>query len=178
MGGGASQFTLVAGLPLSDVSMVDVGLYAQDEWKIKPNLTFSYGLRYETQTGIPYEGNWAPRVSLAYGLGHSKQPEDRAARRLRHLLRPLLLQLPAAGRALQRRHAAAILVSNPDFYPPIPTPAKLSAAGHQLAHQLTVANNLHVPYTSEAAFSVEQQVTKNATISVTYLNSRGVHQLH
>ena len=29
----------------------------------------------------------------------------------------------------------------------------------------------------EAAFSVERQVMKNATVSVTYLNSRGVHQL-
>jgi hypothetical protein len=34
-----------------------------------------------------------------------------------------------------------------------------------------------VPYTMEAAVSVERQVTKNATVSVTYLNSRGVHQL-
>jgi len=40
-----------------------------------------------------------------------------------------------------------------------------------------VQSNLHVPYTMEAAFSVERQVTKNATVSVTYLNSRGVHQL-
>ena len=29
----------------------------------------------------------------------------------------------------------------------------------------------------EAAVSLERQVTKNATVSVTYLNSRGVHQL-
>ena len=29
----------------------------------------------------------------------------------------------------------------------------------------------------EAAFSVERQITKNATVSVTYLNSRGEHQL-
>ena len=65
LGGGASQFSLVAGLPLSDVSMVDVGLYAEDEWRIRPNISFSYGLRYETQTGIPYEGNWAPRLSLS-----------------------------------------------------------------------------------------------------------------
>ena len=40
-----------------------------------------------------------------------------------------------------------------------------------------VQSNLHVPYTMEAAISLERQVTKNATISLTYLNSRGVHQL-
>src|SRR5208283_4117884 len=59
MGGGASQFSIITGQPLSDVSMIDVGLYAEDEWRIRPNISLSYGLRYETQTGIPYEGNWA-----------------------------------------------------------------------------------------------------------------------
>ena len=56
------------------------GCTREDEWRIRPNISLSYGLRYETQTGIPYEGDWAPRVSLAWGLGHSKTPEDGAAR--------------------------------------------------------------------------------------------------
>ena len=56
--------------------MVDVGLYVEDEWRLRPNITLSGGLRYETQTGIPYQGDWAPRVSLAWGLGHNKtQPK-------------------------------------------------------------------------------------------------------
>ena len=54
--------------------MVDVGLYAEDEWRIKPNFSLTAGLRYETQTGIPYHGDWAPRLSLAWGLGHAKTP--------------------------------------------------------------------------------------------------------
>ncbi len=177
MGGGASQFILVAGLPLSDVSMVDVGLYAQDEWKIKPNLTLSYGLRYETQTGIPYEGNWAPRVSLAYGLGRSKQPKtvlrggygifyDRFSYNY-------LLQAERFNGVTQQQY----VVANPNFFPLIPSPALLAQLATNSPTTYQVANNLHVPYAMESAFSVEQQVTKNATVSVTYLNSRGIHQL-
>jgi len=177
MGGGASQFTLVAGEPLSDVSLIDIGLYAQDEWKVKPNLTFSYGLRYETQTGIPYEGNWAPRISLAYGLGHSKAPKTvlRAGYGIFYdrFSYDYVLQSERFNGVTQEQY----VVANPNFYPLIPTPAQLSQLATNSPTSYQVANNLHVPYTMEAAFSVEQQVTKNATVSVTYLNSRGVHQL-
>jgi Carboxypeptidase regulatory-like domain len=172
------QFTLVAGLPQSDVSMVDVGLYVQDEWKIRPNIDLSYGLRYETQSGIPYEGNWAPRVSLSYALGHSKQPKTvlRGGYGIfydRFSYNNLLTAERYNGITQQ-----TYTVSDPTFYPAIPTPAQLSMLATNSPTIYTVAGNLHVPYTSEAAFSVEQQVTKNATVSVTYLNSRGVHQLY
>jgi len=173
-----SQFTLVAGVPQTAVAMFDVGLYVQDEWKIKPNLTFSYGLRYETQTGIPYEGNWAPRLSLAYGIGHSSRPKtvlrggygifyDRFSY-------DYLLQAERYNGITQQTYT----VSDPTFYPAIPTPAQLQGLATNSPTTYQIASNLHVPYTSEAAFSVERQVTKSATVSVTYLNSRGVHQLY
>ena len=177
MGGGASQFTVVGGYPLSDVSVIDLGLYAQDEWKVKPNFTFSYGLRYETQTGIPYEGNWAPRLSVAYGLGHSKAPKTvlRAGYGIFYdrFSYDYLLEAERFNGITQQQY----VVSNPNFYPLIPTPAQLSQLATNSPTSYQVANNLHVPYTLEAAASIERQVTKNATVSVTYLNSRGVHQL-
>ncbi len=178
LGGGASQFTLVAGQPLSDVSMVDVGLYAQDEWKIRPNVTLSYGLRYETQTGIPYEGNWAPRVSLAWGLGHSKTAPKTVLRGgygifYDRFSYDYILQAERYNGITQQQY----VVANPNFYPLIPTPAQLATLATNSPTTYQVQNNLHVPYTMEAAFSVERQVTKNATVSVTYLNSRGIHQL-
>ena len=69
------------------------------------------------------------------------------------------------------------VVANPNFYPPSQRPAQLAQLSTASPTVYQVQNNLHVPYTMEAAISLERQVTKNATISVTYLNSRGVHQL-
>jgi hypothetical protein len=69
------------------------------------------------------------------------------------------------------------VVANPNFYPLIPTPAQLAMLATNSPTTYQVQSNLHVPYTMEAAFSVERQITKSATVSVTYLNSRGVHQL-
>jgi hypothetical protein len=177
LGGGASQFSLVVGQPLSDVSMVDVGLYAEDEWRIRPNISLSYGLRYETQTGIPYEGNWAPRVSLAWGLGHTKTPKtvirtgfgifyDRFSY-------DNLLQAERYNGITQQQY----VVANPNFFPLIPTPAQLAQLSTTSPTIYQVQSNLHVPYTMEAAISLERQVTKNATVSLTYLNSHGEHQL-
>jgi hypothetical protein len=178
LGGGASQFTLVAGQPLSDVSMIDVGLYAQDEWKIRPNVTLSYGLRYETQTGIPYEGNWAPRVSVAWGLGHSKSAPKTVLRGGYGIFYDrfsynYILQAERYNGITQQQY----VVANPNFYPLIPTPDQLAMLATNSPTTYQVESNLHVPYTMEAAFSVDRQVTKNATVSVTYLNSRGIHQL-
>lgn len=42
------------------------GFFAQDEWRVRPNLTLSYGVRYENETIIRDRNNFAPRVALAY----------------------------------------------------------------------------------------------------------------
>lgn len=75
-GGGASQFNISTGNPLADVSQVDFGIYAQDDWRVRPNLTFSYGLRYEGQTNIHSILNFAPRVAVAWspGAANSTKP--------------------------------------------------------------------------------------------------------
>ncbi len=42
------------------------GTFFQDEWRIRPNLTFSYGLRYERESIINDNNNFGPRVSVAW----------------------------------------------------------------------------------------------------------------
>ena len=53
MGGGASQFTMTTGVPLAAVAQTDIGLFGEDSWRIRPNFTLNYGLRFETQNNIP-----------------------------------------------------------------------------------------------------------------------------
>lgn len=176
MGGGPSQFSIITGQTLSDVSMIDVGLYAEDEWRIKPNISLTAGLRYETQTGIPYHGDWAPRLSLAWGFGHGKTPPKTVFRGgygifYSRFSYNYLLQAERQNGITQLQY----IVPQPLFYPAIPPPSQLPAQTSRTIYQ--VAPNIEPGYTLQTAFSVERQLTKSSTVSVTYLNSRGEHQL-
>jgi hypothetical protein len=42
------------------------GVYAQDEWRLKPNLMISYGLRFENESIVRDLNNWGPRFAFAY----------------------------------------------------------------------------------------------------------------
>jgi len=69
LGGGAAQFSINQGNPNATVSQTDIGLYWQDDWRVRPNLTFSYGLRYENQTNADSKFNFAPRLAFAWSPG-------------------------------------------------------------------------------------------------------------
>ena len=81
-GGGASQFNIATGNPEASVSQIDVGVYAQDDWRVRPNLTFSYGLRYENQSNISSNFNLAPRLAVAWspGAANSTKPPQMVIR--------------------------------------------------------------------------------------------------
>jgi Carboxypeptidase regulatory-like domain len=69
LGGGAAQFSINNGNAEATVSQFDFSVYGQDEWRIRPNLTLSYGLRYEYQTNIDSPLDFAPRLAIAWSPG-------------------------------------------------------------------------------------------------------------
>ena len=72
LGGGASQFNIDAGNPYSSIVQYDLSIFAQDDWRVRPNLTLSYGLRYEWQTNISDHGDFAPRIGFAWAPGNAR----------------------------------------------------------------------------------------------------------
>jgi hypothetical protein len=68
-GGGAAQFSINTGNPLATVSQFDIEPYIQDDWRYKPNLTFSFGLRYEIQNNAGSKLDFAPRLAMAWSPG-------------------------------------------------------------------------------------------------------------
>ena len=75
-GGGATAFRLNSGNPFADVSQSDYGVFLQDDWRYRPNITLSYGLRYETQTNAHSKYDFAPRLAVAWspGAANSARP--------------------------------------------------------------------------------------------------------
>lgn len=76
LGGGASSFSQSKGNPNGTISQTDIGVYWQDDWRLRPNFTFSYGVRYENQTNANSHFNFAPRLAFAWspGAANSTKP--------------------------------------------------------------------------------------------------------
>jgi hypothetical protein len=174
----ATQLTYTAGAPPLVVGNFDGGLYYQDDWRVRPNVTFSYGLRFETQNGIQDHADWAPRLGLAWGVGGKSAP-------------PKIVLRGGFGFFYDRFAEAQILeaerlngITQEQFVitnPRCPTLTDISSctgavtAATPTAYQ--ISPRLHAPYTMQSAISVERQLTKSATLAVNYINSRGFDQL-
>jgi hypothetical protein len=75
LGLGAPQFYQQGfGDPTVSATLPFYALYGQDSWKIKPNFTFNYGLRYELddrKDPLPTDkNNFAPRIGFAWDPFH------------------------------------------------------------------------------------------------------------
>jgi hypothetical protein len=173
--GEASQFSIVelppvTGTPLVNVHYLDLEPYAEDDWKVRPNMSLSAGLRFETQNVIHDHTDFAPRLGFAWGLGKGKSPKTvlRAGFGVFYdrFTQSLILNAERLSGVYQQQY----IINSPDSFPTFP-----ALSTPPTTYQIDP--NLRAPYTTQAGVGLERQVAKNVTVSVTYLNTHGVHQL-
>lgn len=184
-----TQFTIAGGNPLATVKQTDLGLFLQDDWRVRPDLTLSLGLRYETQNNINSNFNFAPRFSFAYSPGATGQGRPKTVIRggfgvfYDRFGENLTLQANRFNGTNQQQFIVTdanildTVVFNVDgTISNSPTIETLNSFALPQTVRF-VAEDLQAPYTMQTAFSIERQLPLNTTVSLTYLNARTLHLL-
>jgi Carboxypeptidase regulatory-like domain len=166
----------------------DAALFYQDDWKISPRFTFSYGVRWETQNWIGDKDDWAPRLTVAYALGKASahgQPKTVLRAGYGWFYQRFTVangfgsQTPYVIQTIHENgynEQQYIQDSGITFNPNTVTPISSSSPGTEAPTFYTISPNMHAANDMEAAVGVDRQLTKTMTGNVTYVFSQGVHQ--
>jgi hypothetical protein len=177
-GGGASQFSVATGNPESSVSQMDFSAYAQDDWRVRQNLVLSAGLRYEYQTNIHSNFNFAPRLAFAWSPGGGgKAPAKTVVRGGLGIFYDRFNEsYTLQARRFDGLNQQQFIISDPTLLGSFPAAPAL-AAGDAAQIFRTVDPNLQAPYTIQSGLSVERELPYETTLSASYVNTRGLHLL-
>lgn len=174
-GGGATQFNLTAGKPSAALVTGDLGLYADDEWKVSKSVSVNLGMRFETQSGVPDHSDPAPRVGFSWAVHQGdKSPAWFVVRGgsgifYERLDGSTLLQTVRQNGTTQQTY----YVQNPDTYPNVPSPSSLTGTPPTT---YSLQPRLRNQYDLTSGLSLERSLGKRGNISATYLDFRMVHQ--
>jgi Carboxypeptidase regulatory-like domain len=172
-----SEYDVTAGKTTVSTNVFDAGVFFQDDYKARPNLTLSYGIRYEAQTDISDHNDWAPRLSLAWAP-HTGAGSAKTVIRAGYgwffdrFNSTYILNATRQNGVNQQQY----VVKNPAFYEHAPPPSDLAALSTGAPTFYRVAPNMQAAVSMQTALGVEHQFGKVATASATYINSHGAHQ--
>ncbi|MEP6714739.1 MAG: TonB-dependent receptor [Terriglobia bacterium] len=183
-GCGPTQFSQAAGNPLQSVRQFDLGVFVQDDWRFRPNLTISTGLRYETQNNIHDHLDWAPRLAIAWAPGAKKGATSKTVIRAgwgmfydRFSETDVLQALRNDGFSQQNYQLTAAPSVPLSYYPNVPPLSTLTARSLAQQNITRIDPTVVAPYMMQTALTVERALPGRTSLSVNLVNSRGVHSL-
>jgi hypothetical protein len=174
LGGGPSRFSIQAGEPYISYTRYDAGPFVQDDWRVKPNLTVSLGLRYEVQTLVTGKGDFAPRLGFAWAPGNPKNGRQKTVVRGGFgIFYDRVSYSDFEQAALNNGHTQLQYeVYDPTFYPNIPPTSSLSLGTNAT---YIVDPKLRADYSEQAAIGIERQLPRNTRLSTTYTYDHSQH---
>jgi len=165
------KYTVNQGDPRVSFTQNEFFAFIEDEFRARPNLSLSLGLRQEFQSHVPLPafGNWAPRLSVAYAP-HRGRTVIRAGAGVFYDRQPGFIERDALlhnGSRIQE-----LVIQQPGFPDPF-TPSGL--VSFALPRVLRIEPNAHTPYLTQASVGVERQLGAGRNfLTVEFTTLRGV----
>ena len=187
-----TNMSITTGNEKYQANVFDAALFFQDDWKVNKFLTLSGGLRWESQNHVSDHSDFAPRLAFAYALdGHKKGTVQKTVVRGGY---GFFYDRFGVGSlmGLEENHVSLspsqqhYVITNPTCFNPVSLAnislATLTACNGNVAPTLQTQTfsqlkpSYHSPYNEQLGLSLERQLTKVSTLTLTYLHSNGVHQ--
>jgi hypothetical protein len=173
-----TQYQVTTGNPAAAVYTGDVGLYADDEWRIRKNLTLDYGLRIESQSAIPDHFDPAPRLGASWAIGQTEKRPPIVTLRSgfglfydRFSPSNILTAVRQQSGTLQQNY---IVTNVPvSCTPTSPQPCTGLAGAPPTPYSINP--HLQNEYQVVTGLTAERSIGKIGTVSVNYLHFQGDH---
>jgi len=176
-------FTQTFGDPVVSQTNPNAGVFAQDEWRVRPGLTLNVGLRYDLQfldTVDTDRNNVSPRIGVAWTPSAARDLVVRGNAGLffdRVPLRAVANAILSAGNStdLTRLHQPSVAGITPaqagaPIFPSILSAQLLTTT---LVDFTTIDPKLQNAYSRQASVEVERALGRGRTVSAGYQYVRG-----
>jgi hypothetical protein len=157
-----ASFRMGTGDPTIRFSQYEANGFIEDEWRVRPWLTITPGLRYDWQSSIKDYRNIGPRISFAFAPGRQKTVVRGGA--------GVFYERMSAA-VLEQQSTNELEIVGPSY--PNPTGGRPRPA--QPPNTWTLATDLRAPYLLIGSLSLERRLWGRSQVSVEYFRLHGVH---